>query len=157
MSDEMIVSDVMTADPVTVLPTDNLAHVYELMNGRSIRHLPVVNGDGELVGLISHRDLVRVALFAFDDLPFTEQKTFLAETAAHEAMTTDPDTVEPGTPVAEAARLLFENKFGCLPVVEGTRLVGILTEADFVKLASIDSASFEPRAHGSAEGEPVDL
>jgi CBS domain-containing membrane protein len=133
MGEELTVADLMTADPARVLADDDLTQVYELMNDRAIRHVPVVDEDGALEGIISHRDLVRSALFAMGELPYSEQQRLLKAMRVREIMTTDPATVEPDTELAEAARLLLENKFGCLPVVEGESLVGILTEADFVK------------------------
>lgn len=141
MREELTVADLMTPAPATVGPEANLAQVYELMNDRSIRHVPVVDSDGSLEGIISHRDLVRSALFAFDDLPFSEQRNVLRRTNAREVMTTGPETVEPDCGIIEAARILLENKFGCLPVVEGTDLVGILTEADFLKHMVVEAES----------------
>jgi CBS domain-containing membrane protein len=105
------------------------------MTEELIRHVPVINHDGELDGLISHRDLVRSVLYAFDDLPFSEQTNALENISAGEIMTTDPEVVTPDQPSDDAARLLLDNKFGCLPVVVGNRLVGIVTEADFVALS----------------------
>jgi CBS-domain-containing membrane protein len=65
-----------------------------------------------------------------------EQSTILREVPVQEIMSRDVQTAEPDLDAAEAARLLLENKFGCLPVVaDGDRLVGIVTEADFVELA----------------------
>jgi CBS domain-containing membrane protein len=132
-TENLTVADLMTANPVTVGPDDNLTEVNELMMDRAIRHVPVVDDEGNLVGLISHRDLVRSALYAFNEIPYSEQKGFLEGTLVHSVMTNDPETIEADASVADAARIILENKFGCLPVVEGLQLVGILTESDFVK------------------------
>lgn len=153
MTEERTVADLMTSSPATVLPDENVAQVYDLMNDRSIRHVPVVDADGNLEGLVSHRDLVRSVLFAFDELPYSEQRESLKTMRVREVMTTDPETVEPETAVIDAARILLENKFGCLPVVAGTHLVGILTEADFVKhVVDEDETSAQHRV----EKEQVD-
>ena len=68
-------------------------------------------------------------------------------------MTTEPETVEPKLALVDAARLLLENKFGCLPVVEGIHLVGILTEADFVKHMASESGSPRRKYMGREPGE----
>ncbi|HEY4587832.1 MAG TPA: CBS domain-containing protein, partial [Thermoanaerobaculia bacterium] len=77
--------------------------------------------------------LLRHALIERSDLPFFIQRAVLRRTLTAEVMTSEVETAEPDLPLQEAARIMFENKLGCLPVVEGWRLVGILTESDFVK------------------------
>ena len=98
-----------------------------------IRHVPVIDSDGNIEGVISHRDLIRTALYEFDDLTYLDQRDALKGMLVRDVMTTEPDTVAPDMPLSDAGRLLLDNKIGCLPVVEGNRLVGILTEADFIK------------------------
>ena len=68
-----------------------------------------------------------------EDLPIGVEEDILRRRRVGEIMVTEPETIEPDTPLAEAAEIMLENKIGCLPVTEGTRLVGILTEADFVR------------------------
>jgi CBS domain-containing protein len=131
---ELTVGDLMTPEPITVSPTTNIWDVYELMDRHHIRHLPVAE-DGELVGLVSHRDLIR-AVAALDDQPLTNQRAQLKYLTAAQLMIAGVETVDPGDPVLQAAEQMIEHKFGCLPVTEGTRIVGILTEADFVKFVA---------------------
>ena len=79
VSDELeglTVADLMTAQPLTVRASDPLTRVHELMFNQGIRHVPVVDTEGNLEGLVTHRDLVRSALFAFDDLPYSEQRAY---------------------------------------------------------------------------------
>jgi CBS domain-containing membrane protein len=133
MEDLITVSDLMTGNPETVFPDDELGEVYALMSERMIRHVPVIDSDGNIEGVISHRDLIRTALYEFDDLTYLDQRDALKGMLVRDVMTTDPDTVAPDMPLSDAGRLLLDNKIGCLPVVEGNRLVGILTEADFIK------------------------
>jgi len=123
----------MTEGVITVRPFDTLEDVFELMSENKIRHIPVVNADGELEGLVTHRDLVGKALFAMNDVPLSVEKNLLRETRVSEAMTVEPDTIEADASLSDAARIILENKYGCLPVMENTKLVGIITEADFVK------------------------
>lgn len=129
----MNVSDLMTPKPTGIKASEDLAVAYELMNEKFIRHLPVVDDQGDLVGLVTHRDLANSVLSVVQSMPGSEQQDYLASNTVSLVMTTAPETIAPETPLADAARLILENKFGCLPVVEGNKLVGILTESDFVK------------------------
>lgn len=121
------VADFMTKDLVTVRETDDVALAESLLRLGGIRHLPVVR-EGKLVGLLTHRDLVRAGepgRPAARDLPVSE------------VMTRELVTVRPATSLAHAARTLLERKFGCLPVCDDDgKLVGIVTEADFVRFAA---------------------
>jgi len=127
------VRDLMTDHVYTLRPHDDLAALYDLMDSRHIRHVPVVDREKDLVGLVTHRDLSRTALGAQEDVPLSVQREMLGRRKIREIMATEVDTVEPDEDLKVAAELLLENKIGCLPVVEGTHLVGILTEADFVQ------------------------
>lgn len=103
------------------------------MDSRHVRHVPIVDGEGEIVGLVTHRDLSRSALGSLDDLPLSAERDELRRRKIRDIMATEPDTLEPDATLKEAAEILLENKIGCLPIVEGLHLVGILTEADFVR------------------------
>lgn len=121
------VADFMTKDLVTVREVDDLALAESLLRLGGIRHLPVVR-EKKLVGILTQRDLLRSGQSgtpAARELPVSE------------IMTKDPTSVRPGLGLAQAARLMLERKFGCLPVCDddGT-LVGIVTEADFVRFAA---------------------
>jgi len=121
------VADFMTKDLVTVRATDDVALAESLLRLGGIRHLPVVQ-DGKLVGLLTHRDLLRCG---------EAGRPTARERPVSEIMTRELTTVSPGTGLAEAARLMLERKFGCLPVCDdGGSLVGIVTEADFVRFAA---------------------
>ena len=129
----MHVRDIMTAPVVAIGNTDNLKVVEEVMEWKHIRHLPVINDDGELVGLLTHRDLLRVCVSSIADISRKEQDALLRGIPAEQIMTSGVLTVTPDSDVRAAAELMLERKIGCLPVVEGRKLVGILTEADFVR------------------------
>ncbi|HEV8582479.1 MAG TPA: CBS domain-containing protein [Thermoanaerobaculia bacterium] len=132
------VRDLMTEGVYAVNANDHLATVSDLMDAHGIRHAPVVE-EGRLVGLISHRDLLRHALKGQVGVPPDLERGVQLSITAGEVMTRDVVTAAPDQDIREAARLMLEGKFGCLPVVEDTRLVGILTESDFVRfLASGD-------------------
>ncbi len=127
------VRDLMTWAVVTVLPDTEAEEAWDLMSDRKLRHLIVVDRDGELIGVVSHRDLLRHALIEQEDLPRYMERELLASTPVREVMVAPAVTADPEQDAAEAARNLFDNKIGCLPVVEGNRVVGILTESDFVR------------------------
>ena len=127
------VRDLMTSRVFTLQPTDDLEALYDLIDTRHVRHVPVVDRDGDLVGLVTQRDLARSALGAQDVLPLSFQQEILRRRKVREIMGTEVETVEPDESLKTAAEMLIENKIGCLPVVEGEHLVGILTESDFVR------------------------
>ena len=129
----MRVRDLMTREVVAAHPDDSLATLHGMMFERDVRHMPVVE-DRELVGLVSQRDLLRHALIEQPDVPDFIQDALLERLRVRELMTTGVVSIDPDADIREAAQIMFENKFGCLPVVEGSRLVGILTESDFVRL-----------------------
>jgi CBS domain-containing protein len=127
------VRDLMTDTVFTLRPQDDLAALYDLMDARHIRHVPIVDRERDLVGLVTHRDLSRSALGPREDAPLSLQREVLRRRKVREIMATEVDTVDPDEDLRVAAQMLIENKLGCLPVVEGTHLVGILTESDFVR------------------------
>jgi CBS domain-containing membrane protein len=130
---ERLVRDLMTEKVFTLRPGNNLATLYDLMDSKHVRHVPIVDSEEELVGLVTHLDLSRSALGRLDDLPLSAERDALSAKRIRDIMLTEPDTIEPDAALKDAAQILLENKVGCLPVVEGLRLVGILTEADFVR------------------------
>ena len=119
----MLVADVMTRRPVTVSPRATVAAAVSAMRRGRFRHLPVVAG-AELVGVVSDRDLE-----VSPGAP-VEAAESLFDRPVAEVMTGQPVTVWPDEPVEVAARLLVDHAIGCLPVVAGEELVGILTESD---------------------------
>ncbi len=127
------VRDLMTAVVFTVHPDDPLGKLRDMMDEKHIRHVPVVEADGALAGLVSERDLLRRASGMGADLPLSVQEDVLAHVQVREIMTWEVETVEADEEAAAAAETMLENKYGCLPVVEADALAGILTEADFVR------------------------
>ena len=127
------VNDLMSADVVTLEEDETLQLAETAMRHGRIRHLPVVKR-GMLVGLVTHRDILKAQVSTLADLSPEERADFKLAIPAKQIMATDVQTIGPDEPVLEAARILKANKFGCLPVVEKGKLVGILTEADFIEL-----------------------
>jgi CBS domain-containing membrane protein len=148
---ELRVRDLMTPSVINVHPEDSVATAYELMLDHRFRHLIVIDRDGDLVGLLTHRDLLRHSLIERAELPLSLQHTVMQRILVEEVMTSEVETIEAGQRLEEAAQIMFENKYGCLPVVEGSRVVGILTESDFVRffaLAGRLQAAWTPVAVG---------
>ena len=121
------VADVMTREVVTIGEEDNLLEVMQGMEQLQVRHLPVVDEDNRLVGLVTQRDLLALASGALGATilqasreRIVEENTFVAE-----VMVRDPITVTPETPLEEAARIMLEEKIGGLPVVFGSGYVTV--------------------------------
>ncbi len=127
------VRDLMTEDVATLTSGDNLASLYDIMDGKHIRHVPVVDDDQLLVGIVSDRDLLRGALGEEASLPLSVRRQMLQQIKVEEVMNTEPQTVDPEQNIREAGEVMMEYKVSCLPVVDGDRLVGIITESDFVR------------------------
>ena len=127
------VRDLMSAEVATLRRNDALSIADDVMNLGRIRHLPVIDDDGALVGIVSQRDLFRGALARSLGYGAHAQQKLLGQLLVKEVMTNDPVTIGPDAPLAEAARLMLQRKIGCLVVVEQERIAGILTESDFVK------------------------
>jgi len=129
------VRDLMTREVQTLGHNDRLELADDLMKMERIRHLPVVDeDDGRLIGIVSQRDLFRGALVRALGFGEHGQKKILESLRVKEVMHTDVATVGPDAHVREAARLMLDRKIGCVVVMEGERLVGIVTESDFVAL-----------------------
>jgi len=143
---DLKVRDLMTPGVVSVRPEDTVATAYQLMLDNRFRHMVVIDRDGDLVGLLTHRDLLRHSLIERAELPVGLQRTVMLRIQVEEVMTSEVETAEAGQSLAKAALVMFQNKLGCLPVVEGSRVVGILTEADFVRFFALNRlpASWSP-------------
>jgi len=127
------VSDVMTREVRTLGPNDRLALADELMQQGRFRHVVIVD-DGRVVGVVSRRDIFHGALAWSLGQGKKAHETLLATTPAKEVMASDVVTIDPGASLAEAAALLRKHQIGCLPVVAGDALAGIVTEGDFLAL-----------------------
>ena len=130
------VRDVMSREVHTVKRNDELAIADELMKQKRVRHLPVLDEDGEVCAVVSQRDLFRGALLRALGYGSRAEELMLKQVAVKEAMSAEIQTTAPDTPIADAARVMIERKIGCLPVIENGKLVGIVTETDFVRLVA---------------------
>lgn len=137
----MQVKDLMTKDPFTIEPEAPLGTAMDVMRAKQLRHLPVVDEAGQLVGIVTDRDL-RQAAFApavGEYLSVSGQRRLrqLGETLDNvrvkDVMTWVVVTTHPEAPLAHAALIMSERRVGSLPVVEQGRVVGMLTERDLVR------------------------
>ena len=127
------VNDIMTREVKTLGRNDTLDIARDVMALGRIRHLPVLD-DGKVVGVVSQRDLFSAGLVAALGYGSRTQTTLLKTVNVKEVMSEPPITVSPEVRVKKAARLMMEKKIGCLPVVEGETLVGLVTETDLLRL-----------------------
>ena len=126
------VRDYMISEVETLAPDDSMEMAVMLERRCRIRHIPIVEG-GALVGIVTDRDLKRAMP---SPLTGTDQQTYdrvAAGTHVRQIMTRSPVTIAPDAPLKDAVRILCEEKFGALPVVEAGKLVGILTETDVLR------------------------
>jgi len=129
------VGQVMTRQVITIKQDDTLEDVEEGMARFRFRHLPVVDDDGKLVGLITHRDVL-----AYLSTPLSSEKThrdmLIRKLSASRIMHDEVTTVTAQDSLLKAGRLMLEKKIGCVCVVDDAgKLVGILTDTDYVRLA----------------------
>jgi CBS domain-containing protein len=130
----LTVRDIMSKDLKTVDRNDTLVRADDIMKLGRIRHLVVVNEDGRLDGILSQRDLFLGGLLKALGYGAHAKARALEMMVVKEAMTADVVTTTPDTPLSKAAAAMLERKIGCLPVLDGDKLVGIITESDFVSL-----------------------
>jgi len=134
----LLVKDVMTKEVATLDRNEKLAVADDVMRLGRIRHLPVIDEDGDLAGIVSQRDLFHSGLLRALGFGSHAKDRAMDLLVLKEAMKTEVVTVAPSAPLTEAAQTMLERRIGCLVVVEGKKIVGIITESDFVKLALRD-------------------
>lgn len=131
----MRVEDVMTREVVTVLEEESVAGIEEGMERFRFHHLPVVDGT-KLVGLLTHRDLLRIGSSPLEGGAEERTRERRERTFVRDVMRTRVFTVRPETPLVEAAIHLRDDGIGCLPVIDADGdLVGIVTSRDLIDLA----------------------
>ncbi len=130
---DMLISEWMTTGPITILQGASLAEARSRMEQADIRRLLVVDRDQQLVGIITRADVLEHWPSRFSMLEPGEIREMMERILVDEIMSTELVTADPDTTVAEAANLMFEHRIGALPVVDGMRTVGILTNSDLLQ------------------------
>jgi CBS domain-containing protein len=123
---------IMSTDLITLPPTANLSEARAIMQANRIHHLPIVEGDDELVGLIT---LTNVLAGTDSSLRDPENRIHAVDICVKDVMVTDLATVDEHASLRQAALFLEKHNIGCLPVVTNGRLRGIITDTDFVAVA----------------------
>jgi CBS domain-containing membrane protein len=126
------VRDIMVQNPTTLDWNESLDLAESIMNLGRIRHLPVLD-DGKLVGIVSQRDLFRSALITALGFGRNVTSTLIKTIKIKEVMTEKVLTISPDASIKDAARQMMDKKIGCLPVVDGDRLIGLVTETDMLQ------------------------
>jgi CBS domain-containing protein len=123
----------MSREVVTLKRNDTLQTADDVMRLGRIRHLPIVDDDEQLAGIVTQRDLFHGGLLRALGYGTHARGKALEALVIKEAMTTEVVTTTPDTPLTVAAKTMLERKIGCLVVVYGEKIVGIITESDFVR------------------------
>ena len=149
----MLVRSRMTSEVYAASPDTTLAEALTITRSKRIRHLPVLDG-GRLVGVVTDRDL-RLAMPPIWAAQHDELQAALNTRRVREVMITNVITVPPELPIEHAAKLLYTHRIGCLPVLDGGKLVGILTETDLLRAFAELFGATEPSTRIEVHVEPA--
>lgn len=129
----MLIREIMTTEVTTVQETETMLDAAMIFTRSSLRHLPVMR-DTKLVGVLTERDVKRFTPGLLSGVSSEQYNHLLESTPLTKVMTRDPVTLKPDQHVADAAEIFSTKRFGCLPVVDEGKLVGIVTTSDMLKL-----------------------
>ena len=129
---DLRVRDIMGKNVVRISVSERLSTVEDIMTLGHVRHMPVVQG-GKLVGVVSERDLLRASLSVLSEHRGAERRAFLHVVEIARVMSAPPIVIGPDASIDEAALVMAEKKIGCLPVVDGDHLLGMVTETDVLR------------------------
>jgi CBS domain-containing protein len=129
---DLRVRDIMGKNVVMISVSERLSTVEDIMTLGHVRHMPVVRG-GKLVGVVSERDLLRASLSVLSEHRGAERRAFLHVVEIARVMSAPPIVIGPDATIDEAALVMAEKKIGCLPVVDGDHLLGMVTETDVLR------------------------
>ncbi|GHG63788.1 CBS domain-containing protein [Alishewanella longhuensis] len=130
------VADLMTADPLSLLRSASLKDAHDLMREKNIRHIPVIDEQGQLVGMLTQKVMMAAVIGLLAKYGATALERKEKQQLVADLMLTDFATVTADQNLREVATFFVKNRHGCLPVITPeNKLVGILTSSDFVRLA----------------------
>lgn len=127
------IEDMMTRNPHTLLRSHSLSDAKHLMEEYDIRHIPVVDTENRLLGVVTQRDVLAAQESSLQKIP--EDQSHTLTTPLDTAMRRNVMSVDPHAGLKESAVYMQKHKVGCLPVVINQELVGIITDSDFVTIA----------------------
>ena len=128
----MLVKERMTLHPLTMEPTASITEAHRYMRENNIRHLPIVDKRIRLAGLVTRETLLQAMPSSVTTLSIWEMNYALNKLKVRDVMVKDVITIEEDVSIEKAARIMAENKIGCLPVMRGEALVGIITDIDML-------------------------
>ena len=129
----MLIRELMIPKPAVLTPSTTMPDALKLMHEKGVHRMPVVDAHGNLVGIISETDLHNAAPSSATLLSFWEIPTLLAKITVESLMVKEVATVTADAPVEDAARVMADRNIGCLPVMEGKLLVGMVNQNDIFR------------------------
>lgn len=132
MNHQVSITEIMSKNPITIASSESLYEVENLLNKHSIRHLPVVDND-HLIGVINRSDLLRISVSDLNEAEDGVESVIFNNYSISQVMTKMPVFIDVNYTIKEAAKLLSQQSFHSLPVVDQGKLVGIVTSTDLIK------------------------
>ena len=123
----------MQTSVATVRGSDTLLAAEDLMRTGWVRHVPVIDAIDRVLGVLTQRDILKASISPMANAGPVDQQRWLERLLVRDVMSKKPVTIEPEADLAEAVDKLLAGKFGCLPVVEDGKLVGLITETDLLQ------------------------
>jgi acetoin utilization protein AcuB len=130
----MLVKERMTRNPIFIRPDMPVTEAQSLMKREKIHHLPVLDKDEKLVGIVTEKDLLYASPSVATTLSVYEMTSLLAKLKVEKVMTRDVVSIAEDVPLEEAARIMADRRIGGLPIVRGKALVGVITESDLFRI-----------------------
>jgi CBS domain-containing protein len=131
---QLLVRDWMSRPAMTLGPERSVLMAKEIMDWGNVRHVPVVARAGAVIGLVSQRDVLHASLSSVEAIPEAARNISLCTVDVRKVMRSPVRTIASNASVQEAARIMRRRKVGCLPVVDGGKLVGIVSDHDLLRL-----------------------
>jgi acetoin utilization protein AcuB len=130
----MLVEERMTSPAITIGPDVGVQDALAMMHRDKVRRYPVIDRHGSLIGIVSESDLLNASPSEATTLSVWEINYLLSKLTVDKVMTKNVITITRDTPIEEAARIMADNKIGGLPVVDGNKVVGIITETNLFRI-----------------------
>jgi acetoin utilization protein AcuB len=130
----MLVKERMTRNPLFIRPDTPVTEAQEMMKSQKIHHLPVLDREERLVGIVTEKDLLYASPSVATTLSVYEMTSLLAKLKVDRVMTRNVVTISEDVPLEEAARIMADRKIGGLPIMRGKALVGLITESDLFRI-----------------------
>lgn len=129
------IDEFMTPEPCVLRETDSLDDARRIMTEKHIRHIPVVDDDQHLIGLVTQRDVLAATVPSSTQQVKSSPQEADSDIKLSEIMIRAVSTIQNMESLRQAALYIQSHKYGCLPVLSGERLVGIITDSDFIEIA----------------------